>query len=267
MSAAVLAPAVPASAETVDPGADQFTVVQDLGGGATAKLTITLDPLPTGTPAPGKGGGVIDTPDGSTPDISSELAGLDLAEVSAAPGPVTDLNSDELGLLSADNVSEGAEASSSPNDTTGPVTSGATTNGTGIVAPQSQDPGSGGGGRAVLMCYNNRSFATTNGVFYARHNCTFSNINWGYKISPKVQAIITSTVHETGLRWWKNGKSQPANSNHFVGKSYYFHGTMGPVKSWDGIDFQDYMSFSINIGGRPGFGTLVFAGGLLPLRG
>ncbi|MQS16577.1 hypothetical protein F7Q99_31410 [Streptomyces kaniharaensis] len=256
LSAAVLAPIPAAHAVPAHVGrapartGAAFTVTEDLGN-ATATLTIDLDP-----PAPSSDG---TPPARSDADIAQELAKL-TEMVAAAPAPASDLSAEERAVLEADVVSP---EEPEPDAATGPTVAAAK----GGEVAAGQDPGGGSPGRGVLKCYDNRSWTDARGTFSARHNCAYSNINWGYKISPAMQAVISSPVRETGLRWWRNGKSQPANSPHTVGKSYLFHGTIGPVASWDAIDYQDYMTFSVNVGGRPGRGTLTFAGGLVPLRG
>ncbi|CAK7287452.1 hypothetical protein [Streptomyces misionensis] len=112
---------------------------------------------------------------------------------------------------------------------------------------------------AVLRCDKNPSWSDANGTLAARFNCHYSNINWGFKISARLQSIITSNVNESGVSWWRNGKRMPKNAGHVVGKSYHFHGTLKPVKHGDHVQFQDYMTFRVRIGGRPGTGSLVWA--------
>ncbi|QLI99624.1 hypothetical protein HZZ00_00620 [Streptomyces sp. NEAU-sy36] len=112
---------------------------------------------------------------------------------------------------------------------------------------------------AVLRCDRNPSWSDANGTLAARFNCPYSNINWGFKISARVQSVITSNVNESGVSWWRNGKRMPKNAGHVVGKSYHFHGTLKPVKHGDHVQFQDYMTFRVRIGGRPGTGSLVWA--------
>jgi hypothetical protein len=112
---------------------------------------------------------------------------------------------------------------------------------------------------AVLRCDKNPSWSDANGTLAARFNCHYSTINWGFKISARLQSIITSNVNESGVSWWRNGKRMPKNAGHVVGKSYHFHGTLKPVKHGDHVQFQDYMTFRVRIGGRPGTGSLVWA--------
>ncbi|MER7754667.1 hypothetical protein [Kitasatospora sp. NPDC097643] len=233
LSAAVLAPipaahAGPAQAEpsTARAGAT-FTVTEDLGN-ATATLTVDLDP-----PTPSSDGS---PPARSDADIAQELTKL-TEVVAATPASANDLlSAEERAVLEADVVSP-----DEPDAVTVPA---ATAAKGGDPVAAGQDPGGGSPGRGVLKCYDNRSWTDARGTFSARHNCAYNNINWGYKISPAIQAIISSPVRETGLRWWRNGKSQPANSPHTVGKSYLFHGTIGQVASWDAIDYQDYLTSS-----------------------
>ncbi|WP_329400267.1 hypothetical protein [Streptomyces melanogenes] len=243
LSSMALGPLSAAHAEGA-PESDDPIVISDTGN-ATAKLTIVLDKQ-----APEDRPHGDDTPVMSDEQVADELAKFnDVVDVASTPEPAGTLSAEELSVLSADNASQ--DTPEAADDT---------------ATPMRVDPG-GGGGRSVLKCYDNRSWSDARGTFMARHNCAYNNINWGYKISPAVRAIISSPVRETGLRWWKNRKSQPANSPHTVGSSYLFHGTLGKVNSWDAVDYQDYMTFSVRIGGRTGRGTLTFAGGVVTIRG
>ncbi|MEU3186748.1 hypothetical protein ABZ707_21470 [Streptomyces sp. NPDC006923] len=123
-------------------------------------------------------------------------------------------------------------------------------------------PGSGAGlkkGPGTLRCDRNPSWSDANGTLSARFNCRYGTINWGYKISTRVKSLITGNVNERGVSWWNNGKRKPKNAGHVVGKSYHFHGTLKPVKHDDRVQFQDYMTFRVNIGGRTGTGSLTWA--------
>ncbi|MFD7918945.1 hypothetical protein ACFV3R_06965 [Streptomyces sp. NPDC059740] len=111
---------------------------------------------------------------------------------------------------------------------------------------------------ATLRCDRNPSWSDANGTLAARFNCHYSTINWGYRISARVRSVITSSVHESGVSWWRNGHRQPKNAGHVVGASYHFHGTLKPVRHGNHVQFQDYMTFRVRIGGRPGTGSLVW---------
>ncbi|WP_066956420.1 hypothetical protein [Streptomyces lushanensis] len=112
---------------------------------------------------------------------------------------------------------------------------------------------------ATLRCDRNPSWSDANGTLHARFNCKYSTINWGYKISARVKSFITSKVNERGVSWWNNGTRKPRNAGHVVGKSYHFHGTLKPVRHGDHVQFQDYMTFRVNIGGRTGTGSITWA--------
>nr|WSZ99049.1 hypothetical protein OH820_28310 [Streptomyces sp. NBC_00857] len=122
-------------------------------------------------------------------------------------------------------------------------------------------PNAAGGakGPATLRCDKNPSWSDSRGTLNARFNCHHNTINWGYKISAQVRAVITGKVTEKGVSWWNNGKRKPNNAGHVVAKNYHFHGTLKPVKHGDHVQFQDHMTFRVNIGGRPGTGTLTWA--------
>ncbi|MGW2055458.1 hypothetical protein ACWCOZ_16285 [Streptomyces sp. NPDC001840] len=114
-------------------------------------------------------------------------------------------------------------------------------------------------GPATLRCDRNPSWSDANGTLSARFNCKYSTINWGYKISARVKSFITGNVKERGVSWWNNGKRKPNNAGHVVGKHYHFHGTLKPVKHADHVQFQDYMTFRVNVGGRTGTGSITWA--------
>ncbi|MBQ0983643.1 hypothetical protein KBZ10_03710 [Streptomyces sp. F63] len=114
-------------------------------------------------------------------------------------------------------------------------------------------------GPAILRCGRNPRWSDTNGTLHARFNCLYSTINWGFRISRRVQSVITGPVRERGVSWWRNGRAMPRNAGHVVGKNYLFHGTLKPVRHDDLVQFQDYMTFPVRIGGRPGVGSLSWA--------
>ncbi|BBC92464.1 hypothetical protein SRO_1288 [Streptomyces rochei] len=112
---------------------------------------------------------------------------------------------------------------------------------------------------ATLRCDKNPSWSNANGTLAAPFNCHHSTIDWGFKISARVQSVITGNVNESGVSWWRNGRRMPKNAGHVVGRSYHFHGTLKPVRYADHVQFQYYMTFRVNIGGRPGTGSLTWA--------
>ncbi|MEU5437966.1 hypothetical protein AB0G73_31980 [Streptomyces sp. NPDC020719] len=187
LSSIALGPLSAAHTEVAS-GSDNPIAISEDTGNATARLTIILDKQ---APEDRPNGG--DTPVMSDEQVADELAKFnDVVDVASAPAPAGTLSAEESSVLSADNASE--DTPQAADD---------------AAAPTRVDPGGSGGGRAVLKCYDNRSWTDTRGTFMARHNCAYNNINWGYKISSKVQAIISSPVRETGLRWWKNSRHSP----------------------------------------------------------
>ena len=103
-----------------------------------------------------------------------------------------------------------------------------------------------------------------NGTLYLRFQCFPDRgvVNWDYRLSPALVAVITSPVQERGLEWWNNGRRQSRNAPHLEPADYRFHGTMNPVFVGDVIDHQDYFRFTVNYRGQPGVGRVVFAGSL-----
>lgn len=111
----------------------------------------------------------------------------------------------------------------------------------------------------VMYCSTGRSYTDRNGTMSLQGSCTYRNLQWGYKISSGVQAIIVSNVNETGLWYWINGVRQSRNSPHNVPKNYNFHGTMSNISNNRTVQYQDYMTFRHNVGSG-GTGSITIAG-------
>jgi hypothetical protein len=117
-----------------------------------------------------------------------------------------------------------------------------------------------------ISCLSSTRWWDDNGVYTYQHACGSSTCPWGFKISPTVQAIITSNVAETGMAWTRNGANRPRQAPHNVGKNYQFHGTYNPCQDWDTITYNDHFSFRVNVGGHTGNGVLNIAGNLRNIR-
>lgn len=110
-----------------------------------------------------------------------------------------------------------------------------------------------------LACSNSVKFIDSRGTFDVAYRCgSRRTMPWGYKLSRKVRSIVVGNIHEDGLRWWRNGRSQPKNAPHVVPPSYTLHGTMNPVYRKADVDCQDYIWFRHNIGSG-GRGSVTFA--------
>lgn len=110
-----------------------------------------------------------------------------------------------------------------------------------------------------LACSDSVTFIDGNGTFDVAYRCgTPRTMPWGYKLSKRVRSIVVGNIHEDGLRWWRNGRSQPKNSPHVVPAYYKLHGTMKPVYRKNDVDSQDYIWFRHNIG-PGGRGSVTFA--------
>ena len=121
----------------------------------------------------------------------------------------------------------------------------------GMVAAASVDP--------IMYCSTERFYCDSNGRLHLARFCSLRQLRWDYRISAAVQAVIVSSVNETGLWYWINGVRQPRNAPHVVGKSYLLHGTMSGVDTGERVEYQDYLTFRHNIGGG-GTGSITFAG-------
>lgn len=106
----------------------------------------------------------------------------------------------------------------------------------------------------------NYQYSDANGTFNIRNNCPYDNNNWSFQFSPGVNSIITSYISEGGMRWTKNNINMSANASHYVPKGYWFHGTLTPVYHNDRISYNDVFTFSVNVAGKPGTGTLSIVG-------
>lgn len=115
-------------------------------------------------------------------------------------------------------------------------------------------------GTGDLKCNQNPTWTDPNGTLSARFNCGSGNINWGYKISSEVKAIIAGGVEENGATWKRNGRSMPQNAPHGpVDKGYHFHGTLTPVADGDRIEFSNILLFRVNVSGQTGDGSILWS--------
>lgn len=126
---------------------------------------------------------------------------------------------------------------------------------------------SGRAARPPLGCGNQRVDLDSNGRFTIDYRCDLSpkRLQWTYKLSPEVRAIIVSPVTERGADWWKDGAPQPRNAPHLEGASYQFHGTFSGTPIGSGVDYQDVLTFRHNVGSG-GTGTVVWAGSVQTTR-
>lgn len=104
------------------------------------------------------------------------------------------------------------------------------------------------------------SFIDRRGRMTLRHNCPYNNVNWGFKIDPKLRAIAIGPVTQLGARWWKNDVAQAANAPHVEPPDYHFHGTFPGVRNYDKVAYYDVYTFQINAGGKLGRARLSVGG-------
>jgi hypothetical protein len=118
-----------------------------------------------------------------------------------------------------------------------------------------------------LSCGNQKVETDQNGRLALDYRCelTPKRVWWSYKLSTAIQSIVVGTVQEMGLRWWKDGVSQPQNAPHSEGAAYNFHGTMNPTPIGSLLDYQDVFTFRHNVGSG-GTAQVVFAGSVLTTR-
>jgi len=115
-----------------------------------------------------------------------------------------------------------------------------------------------------LSCGNGLATSDSNGRLTLDYAChlTPKRLFWSYKLSATVRKIVVGPVSESGLRWWRNGASQPQNAPHVEGAAYLFHGTMKPVPLKSDVDYQDVLTFRHNIGSG-GTARVVWAGSVV----
>ncbi|MFD0201280.1 MULTISPECIES: hypothetical protein [Saccharothrix] len=112
-----------------------------------------------------------------------------------------------------------------------------------------------------ISCEGDLTRSDANGTWTVQYVCFsgYGTIPWGFRLSQAVRNIVVGLVTEDGLRWWRNGASQPKNAGHVVPADYHFHGTMNPVYHYNTVSYQDYMTFRHNVG-PGGTGSVTFAG-------
>lgn len=119
----------------------------------------------------------------------------------------------------------------------------------------------------TTWCYGSAGFPDSNGTFTEDYRCgSPHDILWSWTMNPSVQSIVTSGVTERGLSFWVNGAFKGQNAPHVESAWYQFHGRMNPI--WVGnhhyagnnVDFSDYYTFRVNVGGRTGSGSITLAG-------
>jgi hypothetical protein len=111
------------------------------------------------------------------------------------------------------------------------------------VQPMGQPAG------AQLLCDQDYAFSDSNGTYTIQRACTSSSAPWGYKLSTGLQAIIVSTVSESGMFWARNGVTQPLQAPHpGVSKNYQFHGTYSGCPAGTHVAYSDTFTFRVSGG-------------------
>jgi hypothetical protein len=115
----------------------------------------------------------------------------------------------------------------------------------------------------AISCGEEVPFSDENGTWQLRFQCFEEHgvVNLHFNFAPSVRSIAASWATEDGLRWWRNGAEQPKGSPHFVPLDYTLHGTMSRVHVGDVLDYQDYITFSHNLGSG-GTASITFAGSI-----
>jgi hypothetical protein len=123
-------------------------------------------------------------------------------------------------------------------------------------ATQTSRPGAGPTGGAFLVCDKVHSFSDSDGTYTIQHACQGTTGPWGYRISTGLCASVVSDVHESGMAWTRNGKTQGTQSPHTEYCRYQFHGNYNPEDDFDLIAYNDYLTFTIEVGGQTGSADL-----------
>lgn len=97
--------------------------------------------------------------------------------------------------------------------------------------------------RAVLKCNKIYIFSNTKNSYSIQHRCGATSSPWGLDLSSKLCSIVTSAVHEDGMRWSRDGVERAKQAQHTVGCEYYFHGTYNPDRDGDFISYADTFTF------------------------
>ncbi len=107
----------------------------------------------------------------------------------------------------------------------------------------------------VISCREGvRYFTDSKGTASFRFNCNYKNVNWGYKIAPKLQGIAVGLVDESGAIWYRNGTYAGKNAAHSGARAkpawYHFHGTFSNILKGDRVSWLDTYTFKCNVGPR-----------------
>lgn len=96
-----------------------------------------------------------------------------------------------------------------------------------------------------LGCQQSLDRNDANGFITLQYQCfpTYAVLNWGFRLSPALQATVAGGVSERGMNWWRNSVRQAQNAPHTVPANYLLHGTLKPMFNGDIIDYQDYMTW------------------------
>lgn len=117
-----------------------------------------------------------------------------------------------------------------------------------------------------LYCLASYAWSDSNGSFSLQHKCGGSTAPWGYKFSLSLRNIVTGYVFEHGMWYSVNGTGMGRGATHYVPDSYQFHGTFSRTNDYTRVRYDDYFTFRVNVGGRPGDGALSIAGSFRFIR-
>jgi hypothetical protein len=110
-------------------------------------------------------------------------------------------------------------------------------------------PAAAGPQGAVIHCNRQTTYADADGTYTLIHKCGGPTAAWGYKISPALCSMIVGNLHEYGMMWARNGKTQGTQSPHTkYGCLDQVHGSYNPAKDNDHIAYSDVITFAVKGG-------------------
>jgi hypothetical protein len=114
----------------------------------------------------------------------------------------------------------------------------------------------------TLHCNVEYKFRDVSGEFGTQRACGIRSAPWYFKIDSAWYASAASNVGERGMKWTRNGLTQPMMAPHNEPINYIFHGTFSNTGNDDWIWYNDFLSWRHNMGQAGGTITLEIGGSL-----
>lgn len=119
-----------------------------------------------------------------------------------------------------------------------------------IVRSTSITPSGQGPTGQSLHCNIANNFPDGNGIYSVQHACRGKTGPWGYRINAAVCSSAGTPVHEAGMAWARNGRTQGTQSPHLEDCRYFWHGSYNPDLDYDHIAYSDVFTWLTKNGGH-----------------